>query len=156
TDSPPPWPPPAVPIGSPARALRRGWLSRLSPCARPPPAPSPPPPVRAPPGAAPPPGSSTPSAPPPARPPPPRPSPRRPAPARPPPRRSQRIARQSATAGMALSLVAMCLATGGLLAPALGALLQEGIDLAVIVNALRAPRDRAPRLRLDPADLHRW
>lgn len=42
---------------------------------------------------------------------------------------------------MALSLAAMGFAAFGLLPPALGALLQEGIDLAVILNALRALRD---------------
>ena len=56
-------------------------------------------------------------------------------------RRSRRIAIQSAGVGMALSLAAMGFAAFGLLPPALGALLQEGIDLAVILNALRALRD---------------
>lgn len=55
-------------------------------------------------------------------------------------RRSRRIAVQSAVAGMGLSLVAMGFAAFGLLPPAAGALLQEGIDLAVILNALRALR----------------
>jgi soluble P-type ATPase/iron-sulfur cluster repair protein YtfE (RIC family) len=55
-------------------------------------------------------------------------------------RRSRRIAVQSAVVGMVLSLVAMGFAAVGLLAPAAGALLQEGIDLAVILNALRALR----------------
>jgi len=55
-------------------------------------------------------------------------------------RRARRIAVQSALAGMALSLVAMALAAFGLLPPAFGALLQEGIDVAVILNALRALR----------------
>ena len=45
---------------------------------------------------------------------------------------------QSVVAGMALSLIAMAIAAVGLLPPAPGALLQEGIDIAVIVNALRA------------------
>jgi heavy metal translocating P-type ATPase len=53
-------------------------------------------------------------------------------------RRAMRIARQSVLAGMALSLAAMSLAAAGLLAPLAGALLQEAIDVAVIVNALRA------------------
>ena len=57
---------------------------------------------------------------------------------------SRHIAIQSAIAGMGLSLVAMAVAALGYLPPALGALLQEGIDLAVILNALRA-------LRGDPA-----
>lgn len=55
-------------------------------------------------------------------------------------RRSRRIAVQSAGVGMGLSLVAMGFAAVGWLPPAAGALLQEGIDLAVILNALRALR----------------
>jgi heavy metal translocating P-type ATPase len=57
---------------------------------------------------------------------------------------SRRIAVQSAIVGMALSLAAMTIAALGWLPPATGALLQEGIDIAVILNALRA-------LRGDPA-----
>jgi phosphoserine phosphatase len=53
---------------------------------------------------------------------------------------SRRIATQSAVAGMSLSVVAMVIAAVGYLPPAAGALLQEGIDLAVILNALRALR----------------
>lgn len=53
---------------------------------------------------------------------------------------SRRIAVQSAVIGMALSLAAMVVATLGWLPPAPGALLQEGIDVAVILNALRALR----------------
>ena len=53
-------------------------------------------------------------------------------------RRSRQIAIQSAAVGMGLSLVAMVVAAFGWLAPAPGALLQEAIDVAVIVNALRA------------------
>ncbi|HEX9097754.1 MAG TPA: heavy metal translocating P-type ATPase [Candidatus Dormibacteraeota bacterium] len=53
-------------------------------------------------------------------------------------RRSRRIAVQSVVAGMGLSIVAMAVAAIGLLPPAPGALLQEGIDIAVILNALRA------------------
>ncbi len=55
-------------------------------------------------------------------------------------RRSRRIAVQSAGVGMGLSLAAMGFAAFGWLPPAVGALLQEGIDLAVILNALRALR----------------
>lgn len=66
-------------------------------------------------------------------------------------RRSRRIAVQSAVVGMGLSLVAMGFAAVGLLAPAAGALLQEGIDLAVILNALRALRgDQSGTVRLNP------
>jgi len=55
-------------------------------------------------------------------------------------RRSLAIARQSIAVGMGLSLIAMGFAAGGLLPPVPGALLQEGIDVAVILNALRALR----------------
>jgi heavy metal translocating P-type ATPase len=54
--------------------------------------------------------------------------------------RSLRIARQSVLAGIGLSLVAMGFAAFGFLPPVAGALLQEGIDVAVILNALRALR----------------
>ena len=55
-------------------------------------------------------------------------------------RRSLTIARQSMIAGIGLSLVAMVFAAAGLITPVAGALLQEAIDVAVIVNALRALR----------------
>jgi cation transport ATPase len=55
-------------------------------------------------------------------------------------RRSLGIARQSVLAGMGLSFVAMIAAALGHVPPVAGALLQEGIDVAVIVNALRALR----------------
>ena len=53
-------------------------------------------------------------------------------------RRTLKIARQSIWVGLGLSAVAMAFAAAGYLAPAAGALLQEGIDIAVILNALRA------------------
>ena len=53
-------------------------------------------------------------------------------------RRALYIARQSVLSGMALSLAAMAVAAFGYLPPVAGALLQEVIDLAVILNALRA------------------
>jgi heavy metal translocating P-type ATPase len=53
---------------------------------------------------------------------------------------SRHIAVQSAVVGMSLSLLAMVIAALGWLPPAAGALLQEGIDVAVILNALRALR----------------
>ena len=53
-------------------------------------------------------------------------------------RRSRRIATQSVVAGMAMSLVAMVIAAAGYLPAAWGALLQEAIDVAVILNALRS------------------
>lgn len=55
-------------------------------------------------------------------------------------RRTLRIARQSIWTGLGLSLVAMGFAGAGHLAPLAGALLQEGIDVAVILNALRTIR----------------
>jgi heavy metal translocating P-type ATPase len=55
-------------------------------------------------------------------------------------RRSLHIARQSVLAGMAMSIAAMIVAAFGYLPPVAGALLQEGIDIAVILNALRALR----------------
>ena len=54
--------------------------------------------------------------------------------------RTMRIARQSVIAGMTLSIAAMGVAATGHLAPVAGALLQEAIDVAVILNALRALR----------------
>ena len=55
-------------------------------------------------------------------------------------RRSRRIALESIVGGMALSVAAMLVATTGVLSPVVGAVLQEGIDVAVILNALRALR----------------
>ena len=55
-------------------------------------------------------------------------------------RRTRRIAVQSVLAGMAMSLAAMGVAAAGLLPAVWGALLQEGIDVAVIAGALRALR----------------
>ena len=56
-------------------------------------------------------------------------------------RRALAIARQSVLIGMGLSLIAMGFAAAGALPPVAGALLQEGIDLGVILNALRALAD---------------
>ena len=53
-------------------------------------------------------------------------------------RRSLSIARQSVLIGIGASFVAMMFAAAGLLPPTKGALLQEAIDVAVILNALRA------------------
>ena len=53
-------------------------------------------------------------------------------------RRTRGIALQSIISGMALSGVAMGFAAAGLLPPVAGALTQEAIDVAVILNALRA------------------
>lgn len=54
--------------------------------------------------------------------------------------RTVQIARQSIVAGLVLSGTAMVFAALGYIPPTAGALLQEGIDVAVIVNALRAAR----------------
>lgn len=53
-------------------------------------------------------------------------------------RRSRRIALQSVYAGIGLSVVGMIAAGLGYLTPVQGALIQEAIDVAVILNALRA------------------
>ena len=53
-------------------------------------------------------------------------------------RRSVRIARQSVVAGIALSVIGMLAAAAGFIVPIEGAILQECIDAAVILNALRA------------------
>ena len=55
-------------------------------------------------------------------------------------RRALHIARQSVLAGMGLSIAAMGVAAFGYLPPIAGALFQEAVDLAVILNALRALR----------------
>ncbi len=60
-------------------------------------------------------------------------------------RRTLRIARQSISIGLMLSVVAMIVASLGYITPVAGALYQEALDVAVIVNALRAaapPRTR--------------
>ncbi len=62
--------------------------------------------------------------------------------------RTRSIALQSVLVGMSLSLIAMGFAATGYITPVAGALLQEGIDVLVILNALRAlrgPRPTAPR-----------
>jgi cation transport ATPase len=53
-------------------------------------------------------------------------------------RRARFIARESVVAGMGLSVLGMVAAGLGYLTPVEGALLQEVIDVAVILNALRA------------------
>lgn len=53
-------------------------------------------------------------------------------------RDTMRIARQSLGVGLGLSAVAMVVAALGHIPPTTGALLQEGVDVAVILNALRA------------------
>jgi len=58
---------------------------------------------------------------------------------------TMRIARQSIWAGLGMSGVAMIVAAAGYIPPIAGAVLQEVIDIAVILNALRAARP-APAL----------
>nr|WP_213506847.1 heavy metal translocating P-type ATPase [Brucella anthropi] len=55
-------------------------------------------------------------------------------------KRSRRIAVESVVVGIGLSVIAMIVAAFGYLKPVQGALLQEIIDVAVILNALRALR----------------
>lgn len=52
-------------------------------------------------------------------------------------RRMKRITLQSAVGGMALSAIGMFLAAGGALPPVAGAIFQELIDVAAVLNALR-------------------
>jgi P-type E1-E2 ATPase len=61
-------------------------------------------------------------------------------------RASRRIAVESVVAGIGLSVLGMVAAAFGYLTPVQGALLQEAIDVAVILNALRA-------LRIEPHEL---
>jgi len=56
--------------------------------------------------------------------------------------RSRVIALQSVYAGIGLSLAGMLAAAAGYITPVEGALVQEVIDIAVILNALRALKDR--------------
>jgi heavy metal translocating P-type ATPase len=53
-------------------------------------------------------------------------------------RRLRTVALESAVGGMALSLIGMIFAAAGYLPPVAGAIAQEGIDVLVVLNALRA------------------
>ena len=55
-------------------------------------------------------------------------------------RKTMRVARQSIGIGLGLSGLAMVFAAFGFIPVVIGALLQEAIDIAVIVNALRTSR----------------
>ncbi len=61
-------------------------------------------------------------------------------------RRMRRIAMESAVGGMALSIIGMLLAAAGYLTPVAGAIAQEVIDAAAVLNALR--------MTLPSEDLH--
>jgi heavy metal translocating P-type ATPase len=63
--------------------------------------------------------------------------------------RMRRIALQSAIGGIALSIIGMGLAAFGLLPPLAGAVLQEVIDLAAILNAARVGLVRTPMADFD-------
>ena len=63
-----------------------------------------------------------------------------------------RIALEGIGAGIALSVVAMGFAAIGALPAVWGAIVQEGIDVAVILNALRALLPVSARFRLTPQD----
>ena len=58
-------------------------------------------------------------------------------------RRSRFIALESVYAGLGLSVLGMIAAAFGLIAPVQGAIFQEVIDIAVILNALRALHGRS-------------
>ena len=65
--------------------------------------------------------------------------------------RSRRIAAESVAIGMGLSVAAMMVASFGLIAPIVGALIQEGIDVVAMANSLRAlggktPARKGPRI----------
>ncbi|MFC3287404.1 heavy metal translocating P-type ATPase [Paracoccus aerius] len=64
--------------------------------------------------------------------------------------RSRRIALESVVAGIGLSIGGMIAAAFGYLNPVQGALIQEAIDVAVILNALRALRIRPAGASTDP------
>uniref|UniRef100_UPI003F49999A heavy metal translocating P-type ATPase n=1 Tax=Cupriavidus yeoncheonensis TaxID=1462994 RepID=UPI003F49999A len=72
-------------------------------------------------------------------------------------RRTRRIAMLSVEMGMTLSVAAMLAAGLGFLPPLAGAILQEGIDVLAIANALRALRadSREHEGRLDEVDVAR-
>jgi cation transport ATPase len=53
---------------------------------------------------------------------------------------ARRIALESVVAGIGFSVIGMVAAALGYLTPVQGALIQEAIDIAVILNALRALR----------------
>jgi heavy metal translocating P-type ATPase len=67
-------------------------------------------------------------------------------------RQTIRVARQGILLGIGLSVVAMLVASVGWLPPLMGAFLQEGIDVLVIINALRATTFTSPLPETTHAD----
>jgi P-type E1-E2 ATPase len=65
--------------------------------------------------------------------------------------RLRRVALQSAIGGMALSAIGMVFAALGLLSPVAGAIAQELIDLAAVLNALRTARQPARLIDFESA-----
>lgn len=70
-------------------------------------------------------------------------------------RRTRAIAMQSIVAGLMLSGIGMAMAAFGYLDPVAGAFIQEAIDIAVILNALRAIGSGRPRPISSPVSLAR-
>ncbi len=68
--------------------------------------------------------------------------------------RTVRIARTSIIAGLGLSGIAMAAAAAGYVPPTLGAILQEGIDVLAILNALRAAAPDRRLARTPPEGVH--
>jgi len=66
----------------------------------------------------------------------------------------RRIALQSAVGGMALSIIGMGFATVGLISPVAGALLQQAIDAAAILNAMRLTWQRDVAIDLQQSPNH--
>lgn len=67
-------------------------------------------------------------------------------------RRMRRIALQSALGGMILSVLGMGFAAAGYLSPVAGAICQELIDIAAVLNALRVALPQAALIDFDAAD----
>lgn len=67
-------------------------------------------------------------------------------------RQVMRVARQGIAIGIGLSIVAMLFAALGYIPPTEGALLQEGIDVLVILNALRAGRQATAIAPVEASD----
>jgi soluble P-type ATPase/hemerythrin-like domain-containing protein len=70
-------------------------------------------------------------------------------------RRARLIALQSIVVGIGISVIAMVVASLGYIPPVAGALMQEGIDVAVILNALRVLTTSTPVPLTERAALNR-